>query len=692
MKKVLVSYELVAALCSRLGLAWSGQDMTKRINSPLRSGSDSESFSIEIQRSGLEYTGHYFDFVNEQKGSLLALARALGIEEHKAPKPSAPSKAKAPKPSAPEYKNLEEYAQAHGVDVAWFREAGWSDTTYSKLPALAISTQSGTRWRLLQGQQKYASPKGYKPCWYRLEQALKLSASKKLPIVLCNGEASVVAAQAYQVPALAIAGRGEQGSLSEELIEELLERYSTSEESPREILIAFDCDKKGRESAPKLQALLESVGYDARALDLGLELAGGDLADFLKAHTLEELYQLPSLAQVQESDISESLQVDIMSAIHSTHNLESLDIQAPDAIIQAYGDKPLLLSDRVSMLSGDFKLGKSTFCLHLGYCVAIGAKQVLGTPDLFVEKAGRVLILDLEQELSDSIPRAREMGALSESLDILDADSWERLQEQYGDQYDADTLARTIIQAWCTKHSDRALVIVDNLSLVEPSGLYGLDRGALERLWITRYKSLAKKYGISVILVEHNNKAQATDSSYNSKSRYRGTLQKAATPNGSLFSLSKTRGSEEESKGEIRLEITGRSVLSRTLYLKRDNVLGHHILSIKLEGLSPEDYKKIRSETHAKVISQLESGVIRAKDIALYSGLNKSTVHKALEELAAQELVVSVQHGVWSLNVKKLRESQAQGQALPASQAQGQALPASTLPALEQARIDSVDA
>ena len=142
--------------------------------------------------------------------------------------------------------------------------------------------------------------------------------------------------------------------------------------------------------------------------------------------------------------------------------------------------------------------------------------------------------------------------------------------------------------------------------------------------------------------------------------------------------LEHTRGAEEQAKGEIRLKITVRGAISRTLYLKRDDTLQHHILSIALEGLSPKDAEKIRSETHKKVIDQLERGVIYAKDIVLYTGLDRSTVYKALSELQALELVVNPQRGVYTLNIVKLKTGHNQ-------------LPAENIPALEQRSIDGID-
>lgn len=669
--KAYIPSAVALEILQRLGLKAKSVDGSGayRCSSPFRAGSDSEAFSIIIEsESAGTVSGAYHDFVSEQKGSLKELATHFGINVPSA-KQGAPKQSAEP-PSKP-IKGLEEYARLHGVDVQEFINAGWSDTTYkNKVPALAITTNNGTRWRLLQGQDKYMNPAKYKSCWYKLEQALAIHERTKRPLVLCNGEASVVVGQAWGVPALAITG-GAEKAIPEALLQELLAVYEYNE-----ILIALDCDEKGRKASKALLEQLTKAGYTARALNLGLADKGGDLADYLDKHSAHTLYQLPSLdfQALQEQAEQAKLQ-EAMSLLNGIRNLSELDkdsdIRPPEHLISAVDGSALLLKDKLYIVSGDAKLGKSTFCLHLAYCVATQAKSVLGSPDLFVRAGGRVLILDLEQELSDTVPRARAMSAITDQLDILDADTWEEQRRALEEQHDSDTHARMLIQAWCTKHNESAaLVILDNLSLVQPElGFH--DRDTKEKAWLTKYKLLAKRYGITIVLVEHNIKANASDSAYNAVARMRGSSMKHATPNGGTFSLSYTRDNEKE-KGDIRLAIEVRSAPKRLLYLKRDDALGHHVLTISLEGIAPSEVERAAKKVHKQILDTLETHYeLSQADITLYTGLAKPTVYKALNELLILGHVVKLQRNAYALNIKRLRINGA--------------------PALEQGAVDVLD-
>ena len=694
--KAIISSAVALEILQRLDIKASSVESVDgsgnyKCNSPFRLGSDSNGFSVIIEsESAGTVSGAYYDHVTQSKGSLKELAEHFGIDVSK---PSATRRTNTTKPSATRpsaeqveaeppsetYSNLADYATKHGIDVKNFRDAGWSDTTYNKVPALAITTNNGTRWRLLQGKDKYMNPKGYKPCWYKLEQALEIHKRTKKPLVLCNGEPSVVVGQAYNVPALAITASGER-ALPEALLQELLAVYEHNE-----ILIALDCDDRGRTASKSLLEQLSKAGYSARALNLGLPNKG-DLADYLNKHSQETLYQLPSLDfQALHEQVEQAKLEQFVGLLDGIRNLSELDkdtdIKPPEHLISAVDGSALLLKDKLYIVSGDAKLGKSTFCLHLAYCVATQAKSVLGSPDLFVKAGGRVLILDLEQELSDTVPRARAMSAISNQLDILDADTWEEQRRALEEQHDSDTHARMLIQAWCTKHKESAaLVILDNLSLVQPE-LDFRDRDIQEKVWLTKYKRLANQYGVTIILVEHNIKANASDSAYNAVARMRGSAMKHATPNGGTFSLSYTRDKEKE-KGEIQLTIEVRSAPKRLLYLKRDDTLGHHVLTISLEGLAPSEVEKATKRVHKIILDTLETHLqLSQADITNYTGLAKPTVYKALNELLKLDQVVKLQRNLWALNLKRLRINTAA------------ALEQSQVPALEQGRdiLDAVD-
>lgn len=234
-----------------------------RANSPLRPGANSHSFKLTLDDATGE-KGAYYDHVSGERGSLYELAAALGIETGAAPVAD----------TKRAYKDLDDYAAAHGVPGDVLRAAGWQDAAaYQGRPALAFKTRTGLRYRFLDGEKPpYKSVAGYQSSWYGLERALMLAEETWLPLVLCNGEISTVVGQHYRVPACCITGGGERG-IPDGLLAELKARH----DGP--VLIAMDCDGKGRQAAATIHAQLPT----ASIVDLGLG-DKGDLADFCALH------------------------------------------------------------------------------------------------------------------------------------------------------------------------------------------------------------------------------------------------------------------------------------------------------------------------------------------------------------------------------------------------------------------------
>jgi len=253
-----------------------------RCNSPLRPGSDSHAFSLKIDPDGEH--GAWKDHVTEQGGSLYELAKLLGV----------PVAAKRQEVASTKraYSGIEEYARAHGIDTDTLVAAGWSEVTREGRPALAFNTQTGKRWRFLDGNKPhYKSEVGYRPCWYGIGKAVKEARRMEAPVILCNGEISVVTAHAYGVPALCVTA-GEKGTIPEPLLDTLITKWNEGD-----ILIALDCDAKGRAAAHALAKQLTDAGFNARPVDLNLT-DGGDLADFCmlaKENVMAKLVALPTL-------------------------------------------------------------------------------------------------------------------------------------------------------------------------------------------------------------------------------------------------------------------------------------------------------------------------------------------------------------------------------------------------------------
>lgn len=267
-----------------------------RSRSPYRSDSDSPSFSLEISD---DEHGVWYDHVAERGGSLYTLASHLGIDT--------PTYIVTTKRS---YSGRKDYALAHGIPDEVLEEAGWKETIYQNRPALEYHTATGKRWRFLDGNKpSYKSVTGYKPCWYGLDERLK-SKLELEPLVIANGEISVISARYHGLNAACVTS-GEK-DLSPELVAQL-KTFTQGLES-LEIIIALDCDPKGVRVALQMKSTLEKAGFNSvRAVDLGLS-DGGDLADFVMLHgkypaCWHALHDLPELQPVFTPQVIQRWQI-----------------------------------------------------------------------------------------------------------------------------------------------------------------------------------------------------------------------------------------------------------------------------------------------------------------------------------------------------------------------------------------------
>jgi archaellum biogenesis ATPase FlaH len=252
------------------------------------------SFSLKLESDGEHGTFHdHNPNADPQSGSLYDLAKLLNI-----PIPSLTPVASTKR----KYEGIHDYAVAHGVMGDTLREWQWRETTHQDRPALEFPTQSGLRWRFLDGAKDkptYTSAGGYKRCWYGLSKALMAMLEDGKPLVICNGEISTIAGRYWGVASLAMTS-GEKGEIPAELMEQLKGFVGSLKVK---VIIALDCDKPGRAAARGLEKQFRDEGFDARAVDLGLGL-GGDLADFCRLHTEDakiKLLDLPGLPVVADS-------------------------------------------------------------------------------------------------------------------------------------------------------------------------------------------------------------------------------------------------------------------------------------------------------------------------------------------------------------------------------------------------------
>lgn len=196
------------------------------------------------------------------------------------------------------YTNRAHYAAHLGVPESVLIDAKFKEiATYQNRPAMKYTTydKEGREWvrmRFMDGKKPKYMPmgKGVPTVWYRLQQAMGMSNKSQKPMVIVNGETSVLVAQHYGIPAICRTG-GEM-SLTPELLSELQEAYKKSR--PRDILIALDCDTKGRTTAKALEVQLSEGKWQPTIIDLGFA-DKGDFADFCKLHTQTSAKALESL-------------------------------------------------------------------------------------------------------------------------------------------------------------------------------------------------------------------------------------------------------------------------------------------------------------------------------------------------------------------------------------------------------------
>lgn len=186
------------------------RDGSYSCNSPFRAGSDSGAFHVKIDSDGEH--GAFRDYVSSERGSLYTLAERLNIERPIIA-PAAETKRA--------YTGRADFALAHGVPDEAYALAKWMEVIKDNRPALEFPTQTGARWRFLDGGKPvYKSQHGYKRCWYGLNGTFWQRVAAGAPIVYCNGEASVVAAQWHGLAAICVTA-GEH-AIPAELLQDLM--------------------------------------------------------------------------------------------------------------------------------------------------------------------------------------------------------------------------------------------------------------------------------------------------------------------------------------------------------------------------------------------------------------------------------------------------------------------------------------
>lgn len=232
-------------------------------------------------------------------GYLQSLAKKIGINVQGGGRmPATPTKRR--------FDGIEDYAQAHGITPETLRSYGWKETVHAGRPALMFPTETkfskwsgGWRYRYLDGNTpKYTSEKGYTAQLYGFGARTIANMAQHHCAVMCNGEISTIAAHQIGMPAFCITG-GERSNVPTHLIDEL-KQWILDESFV--VIVALDCDDKGRDSALGMVNHLNQLGIKSRAVDLGLT-DGGDLADFCVLHTTDAMTALINLPDLTGASI-----------------------------------------------------------------------------------------------------------------------------------------------------------------------------------------------------------------------------------------------------------------------------------------------------------------------------------------------------------------------------------------------------
>lgn len=262
---------------------------------PYRPGSDSTGCSITIH--GPEH-GAWNDWVSKEGGSIYEFLDKCGL-----PRPDTSGGAKVAGTKR-KYSSLADYAEQHYAPESAFLKAGWKEVTHHNRPALEWETETGRRWRFLDGdpaKPRFISEDGYKSCMYGLRRAVKIAREVGMPLVLCNGEPSVVVAQHYGVPACAkTSGESDLNQIS---LDAIIAEYPSGD-----IILAYDCDPTGQQAVQKVARQLVDAGYGVSIADLKLQ-AHADLADFCGLWTDEANKELRARARPYTLDPEAQQQV-----------------------------------------------------------------------------------------------------------------------------------------------------------------------------------------------------------------------------------------------------------------------------------------------------------------------------------------------------------------------------------------------
>ena len=291
--------------------------------------------------------------------------------------PDTPKEAKTSKRA---YKDMADYCAAKGVPIEHAKSFGWSEQP-GKI--LMKHTDNGierrTRVRLLKEGGGFYPPQNFEDyckvnniewtkqyqgqnyrCFYGFDKALELARKYDQPLVLCNGQPSVMVAHYQYLSALAQTdGEGEDG-LQENLLRRLVDAIK---QYKLKIIIALDADTAGRAMAEVVHAQLQVHGIDAPCVDFG-GYAGYDLADYCKQHgskSLEYLIKLAELREGQDKPVSygKDMRSKMLEMINGKRMAGQVILMPLKIIRRVGGFAAKLMPRKMTYIYGDTGSGKT---------------------------------------------------------------------------------------------------------------------------------------------------------------------------------------------------------------------------------------------------------------------------------------------------------------------------------------------
>jgi hypothetical protein len=310
---------------------------------------------------------------------------------------------------------------------------------------------------------------------YRLPELL--SADKSETVFIVEGEKDVESLRSVGLTATTNSGGA---SKSGKWLEEFNDYLKN-----RPVIILPDNDEVGRSHAIKIADSLKGTAKSIKIVPLPVP-EKGDVSDWLESGgTPSQLNELIKKASIHTKPTNSNI-------------ISAADLMAKEFPEQKYAVEGLL-SEGVTIFAGKPKLGKSWCGLGIALAVASGGKALGSIP----VKQGNVLYLALEDGQRRLQKRLELIlgndGTIPEDLEF--ATTWNRL----------DDGGLEALEDWLIEHENARIIFIDTLKRVRPrdSGnrqLYDSDYEAIAPLG-----DLARKYGVSIVLIHHTRKQESED-------------------------------------------------------------------------------------------------------------------------------------------------------------------------------------